>query len=43
MKRPITPKRSQTTRPKITTSASVKVRRPACNHAPATRPSGSGK
>jgi hypothetical protein len=39
MKRPITLKRSITTRPKITTKTGIKVHRPAGNTAPATRPS----
>ncbi|MDP7008050.1 MAG: hypothetical protein QGI78_00600 [Phycisphaerales bacterium] len=40
MKRPVTPKRLQTDRPRITSRAAVKVRRPASNCAKTTRPSG---
>ncbi|MDP6541773.1 MAG: hypothetical protein QGF07_03215 [Phycisphaerales bacterium] len=41
MKRPITPKRTQTDRPRLTSRATVRVRRPAANAAKTTRPSGS--
>jgi hypothetical protein len=43
MKRPITLKRSITTRPKITTKTGIKVRRPAGNAAPVTRPSNTAR
>jgi hypothetical protein len=41
MKRPVTPKKMQTDRPRLTSRATVKVRRPASNTAKATRPTGS--
>jgi hypothetical protein len=39
MKRPIVPKRNLSSRPKLTTRTSVRIKRPSCNHSGAARPS----
>jgi len=43
MKRPIVPKRNQSSRPKLTTRTSVRIKRPSGNHSGATRPSASAR
>jgi len=41
MKRPVNPKQQQTSRPKLTTRASVRIRKPAGNQSGTTRPAAS--